>query len=64
MSINLREQQKIDLGPAKKFLRLEIKQLPDGTITLGQQDNINTILQPSAWEMPIQPLHHCVIGLG
>jgi len=61
----LMEQHKMtDLGPAKKFLGLEINRLPDGTITLGQQDYIDTCLHASGWRTPIQPLRNCIIRLG
>jgi len=42
---SMKQYKMTDLGPAKEFLGLEINRLPDGTITLGQQGYIDTILQ-------------------
>jgi len=40
----MKQHKMTDLGPAKKFFDLEINRLPDGNITLSQQDYIDTIL--------------------
>jgi hypothetical protein len=41
----MRQYKMKNLGPVKQFLGLEIKRLPDGSVTLGQQSYINSILQ-------------------
>jgi hypothetical protein len=40
----MRQYKMKNLGPVKQFLGLEINRLPDGSVTLGQQSYINTIL--------------------
>jgi len=40
----MRQYKMKNLGPVKQFLGLEINRLPDGSVTLGQQPYINTIL--------------------
>jgi len=40
----MRQYKLKNLGPVKQFLGHEINRLPDGSVTLGQQSYINTIL--------------------
>jgi len=40
----MRQYKMKNLGPVKQFLGLEINRLPDGSVTLGQQSYINSIL--------------------
>jgi hypothetical protein len=41
----MKEYQMLNLGPAKRFLGLDITRLPDGSILLSQHTYIDTVLK-------------------
>ena len=59
----MKQHKMTDLGPAKKFFDLEINRLPDGNITLSQQDYIDTILTRFRMEDANPAFRHCIIRL-
>jgi hypothetical protein len=57
----MKQYQMSNLGPAKRFLGLDITRLPDGSILLSQQTYIDSILKRFGMEdaNPVPtPLHH------
>jgi len=52
----MRQYKMSNLGPAKQFLGLAINRLPDGTITLGQQAYIDSVLHRYVMENA-NPVH-------
>jgi len=57
----MRQYKMSNLGPVKQFLGLEINRLPDGTITLGQQAYIDSVLHRYGMENAnpvLTPLDH------
>ena len=57
----MRKYKMSNLGPVKQFLGLEVNRLPDGTITLGQQAYIDSVLHRYGMEnanSALTPLDH------